>query len=76
MADDLPRDVLPIPERKHVGITTYDAMDPETTYPPSSADSPFTGRVRWVQLDLGEDADDPDHQISEDERFRIAMARQ
>jgi arylsulfatase A-like enzyme len=41
-----------------------------------AADAVFTGRVRWVQLDLGEDAEDPDHQISEDERFRIAMARQ
>jgi arylsulfatase len=38
--------------------------------------SRFTGRVLWVQLDLGEDADDPDHQISEEERFRIAMNRQ
>ena len=36
----------------------------------------FTGRVRWVQIDLGDDADDADHQISEEERFRIAMARQ
>ena len=33
-ANDLPRSVLPIPERKHVGITTYDAKDPETTFPP------------------------------------------
>jgi hypothetical protein len=42
----------------------------------SAADSAFSGRIRWVQLDLGDDADDPDHQISEEERFRIAMARQ
>ena len=42
----------------------------------SPADAAFTGRILWVQLDLGEDADDPDHQISEEERFRIAMARQ
>ncbi len=41
-----------------------------------TADGAFTGRVRWVQLDLGDDADDPDHQISEEERYRIAMARQ
>ena len=41
-----------------------------------SAESGFTGRVRWVQLDLGDDAEDPDHQISDEERFRIAMARQ
>jgi len=33
-ADHLPRDVLPIPERKHVGLTTYDAKDPETSFPP------------------------------------------
>src|SRR3981189_1755659 len=28
------RDVLPIPDTKHVGLTTYDAKDPDTTYPP------------------------------------------
>jgi arylsulfatase len=33
MADELRRDVLAIPEPKHAGITTYDAKDPETTYP-------------------------------------------
>ncbi len=36
----------------------------------------FTGRVRWVQIDLGEDAEDADHLISAEERYRIAMARQ
>jgi arylsulfatase len=36
----------------------------------------FTGRVKWVQIDLGEDANDADHLISPDERYRIAMARQ
>lgn len=28
------RDVLPIPDPQHVGITTYDAKDPNTSYPP------------------------------------------
>ena len=28
------RDVLPIPERKHVGLTAYDAKDPDTYFPP------------------------------------------
>lgn len=28
------RSVLPIPERVHVGLTTYDAKDPATSYPP------------------------------------------
>ena len=36
----------------------------------------FTGRVRWVQLDLGDAAEDADHQITPEERFRIAMSRQ
>jgi arylsulfatase A-like enzyme len=40
------------------------------------AESAFTGRVRWVELDLGDDAEDADHQISPEERYRIAMARQ
>ena len=37
---------------------------------------PFTGRVRWVEIDLGEDAEDLDHLISPEERLRVAMARQ
>jgi arylsulfatase len=28
------RDILPILDEKHVGLTTYDAKDPNTTYPP------------------------------------------
>jgi arylsulfatase len=38
--------------------------------------SVFTGRVRWVQIDLGEDAQDADHLITPEERLRVAMARQ
>jgi hypothetical protein len=38
--------------------------------------SAFSGRVRWVQIDLGEDAEDADHLISPEERLRVAMARQ
>jgi arylsulfatase A-like enzyme len=36
----------------------------------------FTGTVRWVEIDLGEDAEDADHLITPEERYRIAMARQ
>ena len=36
----------------------------------------FTGTVNWVQIDLGEDAEDPDHLITPEERLRVAMARQ
>ena len=38
--------------------------------------SRFTGRVRWVQLDIDEAAEDVDHLITPEERLRIAMARQ
>ena len=32
--ENLARTVLPIPDRGHAGLITYDAKDPETTYPP------------------------------------------
>ena len=38
--------------------------------------STFNGRVRWVQIDLGDDAHDADHLISPEERYRIAVALQ
>ena len=38
------------------------------------ASSRFTGRIGWVQIDLG--LDDHDHMIDPDERLRIAMAHQ
>jgi arylsulfatase len=39
-------------------------------------DSAFTGRVRWVQVDLGGDAADSDHLISAEQRLKVAMTRQ
>jgi arylsulfatase A-like enzyme len=39
-------------------------------------DSAFTGRVRWVQIDLGDAADDHDHLITPEERYRVAITRQ
>jgi hypothetical protein len=35
----------------------------------------FTVEVRWVQIDLGDAADDEDHLLSPEEQYRIAMAR-
>ncbi len=32
--DDIQRTILPIPDQAHVGLTTYDAKDPDTKYPP------------------------------------------
>jgi arylsulfatase len=38
--------------------------------------SVFSGTVNWVQIDLGEDAEDADHLITPEERLRVAMGRQ
>ena len=42
----------------------------------SPASSAFTGLVRWVQIDLGEDAQDADNLITPEERLRVVMTRQ
>jgi arylsulfatase len=42
----------------------------------SGQSSGFTGTVNWVQIDLGEDAEDADHLITPEERLRVALARQ
>jgi arylsulfatase len=39
-------------------------------------DNAFTGRVNWVQIDLGDGAEDADHLVDADERVKLAMARQ
>jgi arylsulfatase A-like enzyme len=36
----------------------------------------FNGRIRWVELDIDDAAEDLDHLITPEERMRIAMARQ
>jgi Sulfatase len=42
----------------------------------TSEQSVFSGTVNWVQLDVGDDAEDLDHLITPEERLRVAMARQ
>ena len=32
--DGIQRTILPIPDQQHIGLTTYDAKDPETRFPP------------------------------------------
>ena len=32
--DTIQRSILPIPDAQHVGLTTYDAKDPDTKFPP------------------------------------------
>jgi arylsulfatase len=43
MRDTLERTVLPIPDRKPVGLTTYSATDPDTKFPPITPLRPPTG---------------------------------
>jgi arylsulfatase len=42
----------------------------------TSEGSRFTGTVDWVQIDIADAAEDLDHLISPEERFKIAMTRQ
>ena len=57
-------------ETTDVGYESGTPVSPD--YSPRS--SRFTGKIHWVQIDLG--TDDHDHFIDPDERLRIAMARQ
>ncbi len=51
--DSVRRNVLPIPDVKHVGLTTYDAKDPDTKYPPITPLRPPAGapNVLIVRID-------------------------
>src|SRR6201988_1899015 len=51
--DAIQRGVLPIPDRKPVGLTTYDAKDPDTKFPPIAPLRPPTGapNVLGILLD-------------------------
>jgi arylsulfatase A-like enzyme len=41
--DQIQREILPIPDIPHVGLTTYDAKDPDTRYPPIAPLRPPAG---------------------------------
>lgn len=40
------------------------------------ADSAFNGQIKWVRIDLGEDAKNPAHMISAEDLYRVALALQ
>jgi len=48
------RDILPIPDRPHTGLITYDARDPDTGFPPIKPLRPPKGapNVLIVLLDM------------------------
>jgi arylsulfatase len=57
-------------ETTDIGYESGTTVTPDYT----ARDSRFTGKISWVQLDLGKD--DHDHFIDPEERLRIAMSRQ
>jgi arylsulfatase len=57
-------------ETTDIGYESGTTVSPDYT----TKTSRFTGKIHWVQIDLGDD--DHDHFIDPDERLRIAMARQ
>jgi arylsulfatase len=57
-------------ETTDIGYESGTTVTPDYT----ARTSRFTGKINWVQLDLGHD--DHDHYIDPEERLRIAMARQ
>ena len=57
-------------ETTDIGYESGTTVTPDYT----AATSRFTGKINWVQIDLGDD--DHDHFIDPEERLRIAMARQ
>jgi hypothetical protein len=51
---EVPRQVLPIADRRHVGVATFDASDPDTSYPPIEplrppASSGRRAEPRWLR---------------------------
>ena len=57
-------------ETTDIGYESGTAVSPDYT----TKTSRFTGKIHWVQIDLGDD--DHDHFIDPEEHLRIAMARQ
>jgi arylsulfatase len=59
-------------ETLDLGVDDASAVSPDYT----TATSRIDGRVKWVQLDVDEAAEDADHYLSAAERYRVAMALQ
>ena len=57
-------------ETTDIGYESGTPVSPDYT----DQSSKFTGKIHWVQLDVGKDSHD--HLITPEERLRVAMARQ
>jgi arylsulfatase A-like enzyme len=53
----------------------FEAGSP-VTYDYPTPHGKFSGEVNWVQIDVGQDAEDVDHLISPEERLKVAMGLQ
>jgi hypothetical protein len=45
--NEVQREILPIPDIPHVGLTTNDAKDPDTAYPPIEPPRPKPMAESW-----------------------------
>jgi arylsulfatase len=54
-------------ETTDIGYESGTTVSPDYT----AHGSRFNGKIHWVQIDLGKDAEDADHYISADERLRV-----
>ena len=73
--DELSRTILPIPDRQYVGLTTYDAKDPDTKFPPIEPLRPPKGAPN-VLIVLRDDVGFAASSAFGGVRFKVAMARQ
>ncbi len=64
--------IFSLDETTDIGHDTATAVTDDLSVETSA----FTGRVRWVQIDIGDDAEDADHYITAEQRLKIAMSVQ
>ena len=74
-SDKQSRTILPIPDREHVGLTTYDAKDSDTKFPPIEPLRPPQGAPN-VLIVLRDDVGFAASSAFGVVRFKVAMARQ
>ena len=59
-------------ETLDIGVDDASSVSPDYTQKTSR----FNGEVNWVEIAIDEAAEDSDHYITAEERYRVAMARQ
>jgi arylsulfatase len=59
-------------ETLDIGVDDASSVSPDY----NQKTSRFNGEINWVEIDIDEAAEDADHLITEEERYRVAMGRQ